>query len=51
MLVRCKLNFEGFCENFTYLMFINKKRMTKTQGVYTNVWEALSFLLFSLDEA
>ena len=40
-----KHNFEGFYKNFTYPIFINKERMTTTQGVHANLIETLPFLL------
>ena len=35
-------NYEGFCENFTYLMSINKKIMTTTQGALISIIKTLT---------
>ena len=42
---RYRYNFKSFCENFTYLMSINRRRMTITKGFRTSLVKTLSFLL------
>ena len=43
---RYKYNYEDFYEKLTYPMYINKGRMTTTQGAHIILMRILSFLLF-----
>ena len=44
------LNSKDSCEKFMYPMFINKERMTTTQGAQENFVKTLFFILFFIGE-
>ena len=47
-----KHDYEGFCENFTYPISINKGKTTKTEGIHRNfVGNSLFSLLVKSFEA
>ena len=43
---RYRHNYEDFCEMFTNPKYINRERMSTTQGSHTNIVQTLLILIF-----